>query len=89
LIFPELLAEGYEPHNVKRLYVHGTEAADIWVDIRDQMDLKLEALRKHASQFDEDPGGMIREWAAETGKSKDLEYAEAFRVMILVNEEHR
>ena len=87
LIFPELLAEGYEPHNVKRLYIHGTEAVDTWVDIRAQMDLKIEALRKHVSQMEEDPEKMIREWAAETGRAKEMEYAEAFRVMVLVNEE--
>ncbi len=87
LIFPELLSEGLEPHNVKRLYIHGTEAVDTWVDITGQIELKLEALRKHASQFDEDPTSMVREWAAEAGKAKGMEYAEAFRVMVLVPEQ--
>ena len=86
LIFPELLAEGLEPHDVKRLYIHGTEAVDTWVDISGQIELKLEALRCHASQFVEVPTDMVREWAAETGKSKEMEYAEAFQVMVLVDE---
>ncbi len=87
LIFPELLAEGLEPHNVKRLYMHGTEAVDTWVDISAQIELKLDALRKHVSQLDEDPVTMVREWAVETGRAKGLEFAEAFRVMVLVPED--
>jgi LmbE family N-acetylglucosaminyl deacetylase len=86
LIFPELLAEGYEPHEVKRLYLHGAEPADTWVDISETIDLKIEALRKHASQLDEDPTTMMREWAAEEGAKKSLQFAEVFKVMILVNE---
>ncbi|MBI5822387.1 MAG: hypothetical protein HZB18_00010 [Chloroflexi bacterium] len=30
LIFTDLLEAGYEPHNVKRLYVHGTDKSDTW-----------------------------------------------------------
>jgi LmbE family N-acetylglucosaminyl deacetylase len=89
LIFPELLAEGYEPHNVKRLYIHGAEPADTWVDICETIDLKIEALRKHVSQLDEDPTTMMREWAAEAGAQKSIQYAETYKVMILVKEEHR
>ncbi len=67
LIFPELLAEGHQPHNVKRLYIHGTDVVDTWVDITAQMEIKIAALRKHASQMEDDPEKMIREWAAEFG----------------------
>jgi len=27
-----LLDEGYEPHNVKKLYLHGAKKPDVWVD---------------------------------------------------------
>jgi LmbE family N-acetylglucosaminyl deacetylase len=88
LLFAELLKEGFEPHNVKRLYLHGPEKPDTWVDISGTIDIKLAALRKHASQLgDWDPEKMIREWAAEEGKEKGMEYAEAYKVMILENEE--
>jgi len=88
LLFAELLKEGFEPHNVKRLYLHGPEKPDTWVDITDTIDTKLAALRKHASQLgDWDPEKMIREWAAEEGKEKGMAYAEAYKVMILENEE--
>jgi LmbE family N-acetylglucosaminyl deacetylase len=88
LLFADLLKEGYEPHNVKRLYLHGPEKPDTWVDISETIDLKLAALKKHASQLgDWDPEKMIREWAAEEGKEKEMSYAEAYKVMVLENEE--
>lgn len=90
LIFTDLLDEGYEPHKVERLYVHGSDKADTWVDIAATIGLKISALKKHASQLgDWDPEKMIREWAAEEGKEHGLEYAEAYKVMILSDEEDR
>jgi LmbE family N-acetylglucosaminyl deacetylase len=86
-IFPELLAEGYEPHQVKELYISGTSQPNTYVDISGTMDRKIEALRCHKSQLDPGDGKWVREWAAETGKAGGLEYAEAFRMMKLVHEE--
>jgi LmbE family N-acetylglucosaminyl deacetylase len=84
LIFTGLLEEGLEPHNVKRVYLSSTEAPNTWVDIAETLDVKIEALRKHASQLrDWDPAEEMRKWAAESGKAKDMAAAEAFRVMIL------
>ncbi len=88
LIFPDLLSAGYEPHNVKRLYVHGSEKSDTWIDISETIELKIEALKKHISQVDtHDVDKWMRDWAKEEGKEKGLEFAEAFKVMILQNEE--
>jgi len=88
LIFPDLLSAGYEPHNVKRLYIHGSEKSDTWVDISETIDVKIEALKKHASQVDtHEVDQWMREWAKEEGKEKGLDFAEAFKVMILQNEE--
>lgn len=85
LIFTELLEEGFEPHNVKRLYIHGAEKPDTWVNISKTMKAKVEALRKHVSQIsdDWDVDKEMRNWAKETGKKKKLKYAEAFKVMVL------
>ena len=48
------------------------------------MDVKIAALKEHHSQIhDWDPGEMLKEWAQEEGKARGLEYAEAYRVMIL------
>ncbi len=88
MIFPELLDEGLLPHNVKRLYVHGNETPDTWIDIADTLETKIEALKKHASQGDtHDVDASMREWAEEEGKAKGLKYAESFRVMILSRDE--
>ena len=87
LIFTDLLREGYEPHKVKRLYVHGSEKSDTWIDITSTIGVKISALKKHVSQLgDWDPERMIREWAAEEGKEHGLEYAEAYKVMLLSEE---
>lgn len=83
LIFTDLLEAGYEPHKVKRLYLHGSEKSDTWVDITGTIEVKIAALKKHISQLgDWEPEQMIREWAAEEGKDHSLQYAESFKVMI-------
>ena len=88
LVFADLLAEGYEPHNVKRLYLHGPEKPDTWVDITEEIDVKIAALKKHASQLkDWNPEKMIHEWAEEAGKEQGMKYAEVYKVMILEQEE--
>jgi LmbE family N-acetylglucosaminyl deacetylase len=90
LIFTDLLEAGYEPHNVRRLYIHGSEKSDTWVDISATLARKVEALRKHVCQLGEwDPEKMISEWAAEEGKDHGLEFAEAFKVMLLVEDEDK
>ncbi len=87
-IFPELLAEGYEPHQVKEVYISVEDAhANTFVDISSALDRKIEALRCHKSQLDPGDGQWIRDWAAETGKAGNVAYAEAFRVMKLVGKE--
>src|SRR5213594_2775201 len=70
LIFPELLAEGLEPHHVKRVFIHGAPRPDAFVDISSTLDAKLAALREHKSQMGQwDPADMITAWAREQGKS--------------------
>jgi len=88
LIFPDLLAAGYEPHNVKRLYIHGNEKPDTWIDISETIEIKIEALKKHVSQSDtHDVDDWIKKWGEEDGKERGMKYAEAYRVMILQEEE--
>jgi len=88
LVFADLLAEGFEPHSVKRLYIYGPEKPDTWVDTSKTLKTKIEALRKHASQLgDWDPTKEMRAWARENGKNKKLKAAETYKVMILVKDE--
>ena len=53
LIFPELLGEGLEPHEVRQVYIHGADRSDTYVDIAGTLDVKLAALREHRSQMGE------------------------------------
>ena len=84
LIFPDLLAAGYEPHDVRRLYIHGTEKSNTWVDITGTMDVKVKALQQHISQIDpNEVGKWMTEWAEEDGKEHGMKYAESYKVMVL------
>jgi LmbE family N-acetylglucosaminyl deacetylase len=84
LIFVNLLKEGLEPHNIQKIYLHGSENPDTWVDISTTIDKKICALKEHHSQLaDWDPEETIRAWAAEEGNKQGMEYAEAFKVMVV------
>lgn len=88
LIFTDLLAAGYEPHDVRRLYIHGTDKVNTWVDISETLDLKIKALQQHVSQVDpNEVEKWMREWAEEEAKDHDMKYAEAYKVMILKRDE--
>ncbi len=82
MTFPELLAEGLEPHKVKEVYLSGAKDPDVAIDVTDHLETKLTALRAHASQLgDWDPEPVLREWAKETAtRFEDAgEYVEAFK----------
>jgi LmbE family N-acetylglucosaminyl deacetylase len=80
LTFPDLLADGLEPHVVREVWVGGTSSADHFVDISDTIDIKVSALIAHASQVDpERIREFIPERARRTGADQGIPYAEAFR----------
>ena len=88
LMFTDLLEAGYEPHEVKRFYVHGTDKFNTWVDITDTLELKIRALQQHVSQIDpNEVEKWMREWAEEEAKGQEMKYAEAYKVMILKRDE--
>jgi LmbE family N-acetylglucosaminyl deacetylase len=83
-IFPELLDEGLAPHKVTRVFVHGAERPDAFIDVADTLDIKIAALREHKSQLgDWDPTDMLKGWAQMHGKPGGLKAAEAYRLMLL------
>ena len=82
MTFPDLLAEGLEPHKVREVYLAGAKDPDVAIDITAHMETKLAALRAHASQVGGwDPEPMLREWAKETAGrfAGSGEYVEAFK----------
>jgi LmbE family N-acetylglucosaminyl deacetylase len=85
---PLLWPEVGPPHRVQQVYIYGNDQANLWVDIGDTIEQKIEALKKHTSQLgDWDPTERIREWSAEVGKEKGIPHAERFRVITLVHSE--
>jgi LmbE family N-acetylglucosaminyl deacetylase len=84
--YPELLAEGLEPHVVDEVWLMASTRATQAVDISDTIERKVAALLCHRSQL-VDPGrieDMIREWAAANAATLGLplgRLAEAFQVV--------
>jgi LmbE family N-acetylglucosaminyl deacetylase len=79
MTFPELLAQGLEPHAVRELWVVGTAQADHFIDITDTLETKIDALLAHASQVGERVKEMIPQRAKSIGEPHGMEYAEGFR----------
>ncbi|MEW5985448.1 MAG: PIG-L deacetylase family protein [Chloroflexota bacterium] len=84
LLYPDLLAEGYAPHKVNYVYISNWREGNYFIDVSDTIDVKIEALRQHKSQFNEwDPEESVRQWSKETGQKVGFRYAEAFRRVTL------
>jgi LmbE family N-acetylglucosaminyl deacetylase len=84
--FPELLAEGLEPHTVPELWVMATERANRVVDATDVYPKKLAALRSHVSQVGdgEHLDDLLKGWMGGTALAAGLpegHLAEAFHVV--------
>jgi len=87
-LFEELEQEGLKAHKVRKVYVNSWFHVDTYVSIDETIDVKINALRAHKSQMgDWDPADRIKEWAGEHAKGKEMNYAEAYRVITLVDDE--
>ena len=82
LAYPDLLAEGLQPHKVKEVLLWGTEDPDYRSDITSTIELKIAALRCHESQMANHPFSDVEQWvrerAAAQAEGEDFELAEAF-----------
>jgi LmbE family N-acetylglucosaminyl deacetylase len=87
LAYPELLAEGLEPHKVRKLLFWAAEDVNYRSDITDTFKVKLAALRCHASQVIELGIADLEEWmrrrCREMAEGELFELAEAFHRVIL------
>lgn len=87
-VFEELAEEGLKAHKVRKVYISAWDGGDTFVNIEETIDLKIEALKQHKSQMEGwDPADMMKTWAAESGKGKEMAYAESFRVITLMSDE--
>ena len=79
LSFPELIAEGFEPHKVKEVLMMSFEGANFFVDITDTFETKLKALAAHDSQVDiEQARGWLEQASKANGRKGGYELAEGF-----------
>ncbi|HKW90453.1 MAG TPA: PIG-L deacetylase family protein [Methylomirabilota bacterium] len=85
MAFPELLAQGLEPHKVREVYLMWWDKPELVVDTSATIDLKIKALACHASQFKDFAAveQRVRERGAQLGKPKGYAYAETFDTIIL------
>lgn len=81
MAFPHLvLDEGLAPVNVDLVYLFFTDQPDTFVDISGTIDVKIAALREHASQLrqPEKLEEMLRAWAKDDGQRIGTAAAETF-----------
>ena len=82
LAYPDLLAQGLEPHKVHELLFWAAEEVNYRSDITTTFDVKLAALRCHASQVKEFKFNNLEDWlrrrCRKTAEEESFELAEAF-----------
>jgi len=85
LNFPEHLAEGLDTHNVKEIYIWGSERANFDVDISEVVEQKIHALNAHISQGlgANDPNSEFLKFVRERWRGEDGRYTERFRRVVL------
>lgn len=83
---PHYFTGAGEAHQVDTVYLSGTLAPDVWVDITGTVDVKGKALLCHRSQLG-DTGEwfaqVVRQRAEEEGRAAGVDYAEGFRLLRL------
>jgi len=85
LFLPAQTGAGFSPHCPHEIYFTYPENPDLFVDISETLDKKLEALGQHRSQLEIHPNWkkMIAERALECGKKGSMPYAESFKRVVL------
>jgi len=80
--FPELLSEGYTPHEVEEVWMSLTIQPDHVLDVTEHWQARLDALKKHASQVGE-PQAFDKYMLDRLGiaKGEPFKYEEKFRVI--------
>ena len=83
MTFPELLENGFEPHNVAEVWIMGHPQPDHWVDVTDHMDTSVKAIMQHVSQVEdwteEEAGKRMREWRRQKGIGRGIQHAEEYK----------
>lgn len=83
--FPHHLSEGLEPHKTAEIWFFNAEHPDLYVDITDVFDRKVDALKAHVSQIGHDPVvfDRVRDRAREVAANQPFELAEAYKIVTM------
>jgi len=79
---PLYFPEAGPPHGVSTMLLSGTLEPDEWVDVSDTIEIKVEAVECHRTQFSDSDGWAgeaVRLRAEEAGRQAGVAYAEGFR----------
>jgi len=89
MAFPWLARSGLASHVVRRLYLFWSNEPTAHVDVSATIGRKVDALRAHASQIKEPEklDERMREWAKEAGERIGVEAGEAFRVVVIEDDD--
>ena len=81
--FPELIRQGYKPHEIKEIWFFGSPKPNKFIDISQTIAKKIKDLSFHKSQIKDinEVEKRIKSWARKSGAKKGIKYAEAFRVV--------
>lgn len=83
-VFPELLVEGLEAHKVREVYMSTMQNPDVWIDISECFERKLEGLRAHTSQV-----GARFEQVVERIRERSRQTARLFNLPFEIGEGYR
>jgi LmbE family N-acetylglucosaminyl deacetylase len=85
MAFPALARAGLAAHRVRRVYLFWPNQPNVWVDVAGTLNRKIDALREHTSQIREPErlDERMRGWAAEEGGRIGAAAAEAFRLVVI------
>ena len=83
--FPELIAQGLEPHKTAEVWYFNAEHPDLIVDITATMDRKIDSLKAHFSQVGErdEVWDRVRDRGREVAENEPFEFGEAYKVVQL------
>lgn len=75
-----------KPHTIKEVWFFSANRPNLWIDISETIDKKIEALFSHYSQIinEKELKKMIFKRTKEMGKKKGMKYAESFRKLVLL-----
>jgi LmbE family N-acetylglucosaminyl deacetylase len=83
LFYPDQLADGLAPHKPMALCLAMSDRPDLFVDISDTFEAKVDAIARHASQWGGHPDltDVFQQMAERAGHEQGLSLAESFKVL--------